>query len=62
LDEFYFKLFNLNPFKLKKNIDHKWVRENTVIIHFCGEFKPWEENYPGKFGKLFYEKFADKVN
>ena len=33
-----------------------WIRENTVIIHFNGKHKPWNEpEYEGKLGE-FYEK------
>ena len=39
-----------------KRIDINWIRENTVIIHFNGKHKPWNEpEYEGKLGE-FYEK------
>lgn len=39
-----------------KRIDIGWIRKNTVIIHFNGKHKPWNESdYKGKLGE-FYEK------
>ena len=39
-----------------KRIDIGWIRKNTVIIHFNGKHKPWNEpDYKGKLGE-FYEK------
>lgn len=39
-----------------KRIDIGWIRNNTVIIHFNGKHKPWNEpDYKGKLGE-FYEK------
>lgn len=39
-----------------KRIDIGWIRNNTVIIHFNGKHKPWNESdYKGKLGE-FYEK------
>ncbi len=53
LNEKYFRFYNLNPANPKKDLD--WVRENTVIIHYCGKNKPWLPNYHGKFGEFFHE-------
>lgn len=39
-----------------KRIDVNWIKKNTVIIHFNGKHKPWNEpDYKGKLGE-FYEK------
>lgn len=39
-----------------KRIDIGWIKDNTVIIHFNGKHKPWNEPvYKGKLGE-FYEK------
>ena len=40
----------------KDRIDLDWIRENSVVIHFNGKHKPWnEKKYTGKLGE-FYEK------
>ncbi len=62
LDERYYKLHNLNPKSKANVIDYNWVKKNTVIIHFCGKKKPWQEGYKGKFGELFYDRYAEKLN
>ncbi|MEI6578477.1 MAG: glycosyltransferase family 8 protein [Eubacteriales bacterium] len=61
LDEKYFKLNNMFNVPKKGRLDHEWVKSNTVIVHFCGKNKPWKEDYKGEFGKLFYQKYADKT-
>ena len=38
-----------------KKIDVSWVRENGVIIHYCGKNKPWKDNYVGTLG-VFYQE------
>ena len=38
-----------------KKIDVSWVRENGVIIHYCGKNKPWKDNYVGTLG-IFYQE------
>ncbi len=62
LDERYFKLHNMNPKSKANIIDYNWVKKNTVIIHFCGKKKPWQEGYKGKFGELFYDRYAENPN
>ena len=42
-------------------IDLPWIRENTVVIHYCGRNKPWKDDYIGELG-VFYEEFAPKQN
>ncbi len=32
-----------------------WVRENTVIIHYCGKNKPWNKKYVGLLN-IFYDE------
>lgn len=32
-----------------------WIRKNSVIIHYCGRNKPWNERYFGKLD-LFYKR------
>ena len=45
-------LYNLNH--IKNPIGLKWVKENTVIIHYYGRNKPWNKNYRGKLGVFYY--------
>lgn len=37
-----------------------YIMENTVILHFCGKKKPWEDQYNGNFHSLYkdYEYLA----
>ena len=45
--------YNADP--SHKRIDVSWVRENGVIIHYCGKNKPWKDNYVGTLG-IFYQE------
>ena len=38
----------------------EWVRNNSVIIHFCGRNKPWKNNYFGKLN-VFYEETVRRM-
>ncbi len=54
---------NLNYYNLnnpKSKIGIKWVRKNTVIIHYFGRNKPWNNGYIGKLG-CFYYKLVEKL-
>ena len=42
-------------------INLPWIRENTVVIHYCGRNKPWKDGYIGELG-VFYKEFAPKYN
>ena len=58
LDEKTFTHFAKMRSKNKK-IDLDWVRKNTIIIHFNGKHKPWNESeYKGVLGE-FYEKYKN---
>lgn len=48
LDEKTYRRFNriINPY---------WIRNNTVIIHYNGKYKPWNPGYKGKLAQFFYE-------
>ena len=46
-------LYNLNHYK--NPIGLKWVRKNTVIIHYYGRNKPWRKEYVGKLGAFYYK-------
>lgn len=39
----------------KRDVD--WVRKNTVIVHYCGRNKPWNDDYTGILG-VFYRELA----
>jgi len=60
LSERYLKLYNINLKNLDKRIDLDWVRQNTVIIHYCGRNKPWKDNYIGELD-IFYKEYAQMV-
>lgn len=40
------------------NLD--WIMQNTVILHFCGKKKPWNQSYSYRFAALYkhYMKVA----
>jgi len=42
----------------KINLD--WIRENTVIVHYCGTNKPWHQDYIGKLG-VFYQELLPET-
>jgi len=46
--------------RLLPNISDDWIRENTVIIHYCGKNKPWNKKYKGRLDKFY--NFYDKMN
>ena len=50
-------LYNMSP-RTGRPRNLEWVRENTVIIHYCGRNKPWKENYLGILD-VFYHEVAD---
>ncbi len=39
----------------------KDVRENAVIIHYCGRNKPWKNNYVGRLN-VFYDETVKRMN
>lgn len=46
-------LHNADPRNEKLDLD--WVRENGVVIHYCGKNKPWNENYNGILDAFYKE-------
>lgn len=53
------KIYNLSEkIRKKHRLKLEWIKENTVIIHYCGRNKPWKENYKGKLN-IFYEKYEE---
>ncbi len=54
---------NLNHYNLenpKVKIGMKWICKNTVIIHYFGRNKPWNNGYIGKLG-CFYDKLLKEL-
>lgn len=49
-------VYNADP--SHKKIDLKWVRENTVVIHYYGKQKPWKKTYLGSLD-TFYRELKD---
>lgn len=41
-------------------MDLKWIRKNSVIIHYCGKNKPWREKYRGQLD-VFYIEALEKL-
>lgn len=64
-----FQIYNLSDCMVLLNnwqggnetINEAWIREHTVILHFCGKNKPWKKTYNGLLGKFFYE-FQEQQN
>lgn len=50
----------LNQKYFLPHINERWIKENSIIIHYCGKNKPWNKSYKGLLNK-FYE-FYDKIN
>lgn len=44
----------------KLHVNLKWIKDNTVVIHYCGRNKPWNKNYIGKLDR-FYLKYQNEV-
>lgn len=44
-----------------EKIDLDWVRENSVIIHYCGRNKPWKERYMGVLDVFYRELQTDST-
>ena len=58
LDEKTFTYYTKQSSK-NQRINLDWVRKNTVIVHFNGKHKPWNEpDYKGKLGE-FYERYKN---
>ena len=40
----------------EKDLDLEWVRENCIIIHFCGRNEPWKETiWDGQLDVFYHE-------
>jgi lipopolysaccharide biosynthesis glycosyltransferase len=45
----------------EKALNLEWVRNHSVIIHYCGRNKPWKENYIGELN-VFYRETVCRMN
>ncbi len=45
------------PFE--RGFDLDWVKNNSVIIHYCGRNKPWKDGYSGQLDIFYKETVAD---
>lgn len=52
------RMIFLNNLRSKEKITLDWVKENSVIIHYCGRNKPWKKKYRGMLG-CFYEQYLE---
>lgn len=43
-----------------KKIDLNWIKQNSVIIHYYGKNKPWNDTYIGKLD-VFYNETINKM-
>lgn len=46
------------PFEKSLNMD--WVRNHSIIIHYCGRNKPWKPNYIGQLD-VFYQETVSRM-
>lgn len=54
------KLYNMDEKTLKRyKIHADWARDNTVIVHYNGKYKPWLEGYRGELD-VFYPPVENK--
>ena len=51
-------IYNANLINPRRGLH--WVRENTVIIHYCGRNKPWKKPYLGVLN-VFYEELLQSL-
>lgn len=56
LDDRYLLNHNLLT-RPSRHVDMDWVKENVVIVHYCGKSKPWKADYKGRLG-FFYERYS----
>lgn len=47
--------------RFRHHVNLKWIKNNTVIIHYCGRNKPWNKNYKGKLNR-FYLEYCNILN
>lgn len=49
-----------NAKNINNKIGLKWIRKNTVIIHYYSKNKPWNEKYIGRLD-IFYKKIIKRM-
>lgn len=49
--------YNANPLHPRHSLE--WVRQNTIIIHYCGRNKPWKPGYVGILD-VFYRELKEQ--
>lgn len=48
------RLYNMDEKTVKRHkVDLDYVKENTVIVHYNGKYKPWNEGYKGILDELY---------
>lgn len=52
----------LNQAYFMPHINERWIKENSVIIHYCGRNKPWEKDYKGILNKFYLEYEKEKAS
>lgn len=50
------RMIKVNNLLSRNKIDLDWVKNNSVIIHYCGRNKPWKHKYRGILN-VFYDKY-----
>lgn len=43
----------LNQAYFLPHVNERWIKDNSVIIHYCGRNKPWKNNYKGILNKFY---------
>ena len=41
-----------------RGLEPDWVRQNSVLIHYCGRNKPWKKHYAGRLGFFYQDALA----
>lgn len=61
LSERFLRDTNFRLFPGAEKVSLEWIRNHSVIVHYCGRNKPWKPRYTGTLG-AFYQEIADKVS
>ncbi|NLD26399.1 MAG: glycosyltransferase family 8 protein [Acholeplasmataceae bacterium] len=54
------RMLTVENLKIGRKINLEWVKDNTVIIHYCGRNKPWRSKYRGVLD-VFYKEIETKI-
>ena len=52
------RFYNAAPGHEKRDLN--WIRENSVVIHYCGKKKPWKGNYTGILDVFYHETVSER--